>query len=50
MEAEKKTIEDKKTAGEDVTDLLANSLDEQARRYFKKMVSYTNKNNIALYY
>ncbi|KAK3331634.1 hypothetical protein B0T19DRAFT_448147 [Cercophora scortea] len=37
MTAEKEVIEQKKLAGEDVTELEANSLDEQARRYFKKM-------------
>jgi arginyl-tRNA synthetase len=37
MSAEKEEIEKKKTAGEDVAALEDNSLDEQARRYFKKM-------------
>lgn len=31
------TIEAKKKEGQDVAELLANSLDEQARRYFRKM-------------
>ncbi|KAI1758628.1 arginyl-tRNA synthetase [Hypoxylon sp. FL1150] len=38
-------IEAKKKDGQDVTDLLANSLDEQARRYFRKM---TDKDTEAL--
>lgn len=38
-------IEAKKKEGQDVTDLLANSLDEQARRYFRKM---TDKDTDAL--
>lgn len=37
MTAEKEDIERRKQDGEDVTELEANSLDEQARRYFKKM-------------
>ncbi|KXX81834.1 Arginine--tRNA ligase, cytoplasmic [Madurella mycetomatis] len=37
MTAEKEQIEKRKQDGEDVTELEANSLDEQARRYFKKM-------------
>jgi arginyl-tRNA synthetase len=37
MSAEKEQIEKRKADGEDVTELEANSLDEQARRYFKKM-------------
>jgi arginyl-tRNA synthetase len=37
MTAEKEQIEKRKQDGEDVTKLEANSLDEQARRYFKKM-------------
>ncbi|KAL2187773.1 arginyl-tRNA synthetase [Thermothelomyces heterothallicus CBS 203.75] len=37
MSAEKEQIEKRKQEGEDVTELEANSLDEQARRYFKKM-------------
>jgi len=37
MSDEKEEIKKKQEAGEDVTDLLANSLDEQARRYFRKM-------------
>lgn len=37
MSAEKEEIEKRKQEGEDVTELEANSLDEQARRYFKKM-------------
>lgn len=45
MSAEKETIEAKKQAGEDVTELEANSLDEQARRYFKKM---TDRDEAAL--
>ncbi|KAI2617938.1 arginyl-tRNA synthetase [Hypomontagnella submonticulosa] len=36
-EDELATIEAKKKEGEDVTELLANSLDEQARGYFRKM-------------
>lgn len=38
MSAEKEVIEEKKKAGEDVTELEANSLDEQARSWFKRMV------------
>lgn len=38
MSAEKEVIEEKKKAGDDVTQLEAESLDEQARAYFKKMV------------
>lgn len=37
MTAEKEEIEKRKQAGEDVAALEANSLDEEARRYFKKM-------------
>lgn len=37
MTAEKEQIEKRKQEGEDVAELEANSLDEQARRYFKKM-------------
>ncbi|KAL2020032.1 hypothetical protein VTK56DRAFT_8935 [Thermocarpiscus australiensis] len=37
MSAEKEQIERRKQAGEDVTELEANSLDEQARKYFRKM-------------
>jgi arginyl-tRNA synthetase len=37
MTTEKEDIEKRRQAGEDVTELEANSLDEQARRYFKKM-------------
>jgi arginyl-tRNA synthetase len=37
MAAEKEEMEKRKQAGEDIADLEANSLDEQARRYFKKM-------------
>ncbi|KAK4118410.1 arginyl-tRNA synthetase [Parathielavia appendiculata] len=37
MTAEKEQIEKRKQDGEDVTELEADSLDEQARRYFKKM-------------
>lgn len=37
MSAEKEQIEKRKQDGEDVTPLEADSLDEQARRYFKKM-------------
>ena len=37
LSAEKEEIAKRKEAGEDVTALEANSLDEQARRYFKKM-------------
>ncbi|KAI0008340.1 arginyl-tRNA synthetase [Xylariaceae sp. FL0662B] len=39
-EAEKEAIEAKKKEGQDVTELEANSLDEQARRYFKKMTEH----------
>ncbi|KAK3368619.1 hypothetical protein B0H63DRAFT_497804 [Podospora didyma] len=45
MTAEKEEIEKKKQAGEDVSALEANSLDEQARRYFKKM---TDRDEAAL--
>lgn len=41
MEEEKKGFEAKKAEGIDVTELEANSLDEQARGYFKMMVSST---------
>ncbi|KAK1777555.1 hypothetical protein QBC45DRAFT_186034 [Copromyces sp. CBS 386.78] len=37
MTAEKEELTKRKEAGEDVSALEANSLDEQARRYFKKM-------------
>ncbi|KAL2130752.1 hypothetical protein VTI74DRAFT_5990 [Chaetomium olivicolor] len=37
MTAEKEQIEARKKDGEDVAELEANSLDEQARRYFRKM-------------
>lgn len=37
MSEEKEEIEKEKAAGKDVTERLANSLDEQARRYFRKM-------------
>ncbi|EHK50086.1 hypothetical protein TRIATDRAFT_188579 [Trichoderma atroviride IMI 206040] len=37
MTAEKESIEAQKKEGKDVTELEANSLDEQARRYFKRM-------------
>lgn len=37
MSEEKEEIEKAKAAGEDVTERLANSLDEQARKYFRKM-------------
>ncbi|KAH8898396.1 arginyl-tRNA synthetase [Thozetella sp. PMI_491] len=37
LTAEKESIEAQKKEGKDVTELEANSLDEQARRYFKKM-------------
>jgi len=37
MTAEKEDIAKEKAAGKDVTEREANSLDEQARRYFKKM-------------
>lgn len=39
MSAEKEKIEALKTEGQDTTELEANSLDEQARRYFRRMVS-----------
>jgi arginyl-tRNA synthetase len=45
MTAEKEQIEKRKQDGEDVTELEANSLDEQARRYFKKM---TDRDPVAL--
>jgi len=45
MSAEKEQIEKRKQDGEDITELEANSLDEQARRYFKKM---TDKDPAAL--
>ncbi|KAK4225067.1 arginyl-tRNA synthetase [Podospora fimiseda] len=37
MSAEKEEFEKRKQAGEDISELEANSLDEQARRYFRKM-------------
>jgi arginyl-tRNA synthetase len=37
MGEEKEKIDEAKKAGEDVTERLANSLDEQARQYFRKM-------------
>ncbi|KAI5465386.1 hypothetical protein BGZ63DRAFT_373448 [Mariannaea sp. PMI_226] len=37
MAVEKEEIDTKKAAGEDVTELLANCLDEQARKYFRRM-------------
>ncbi|AEO68632.1 uncharacterized protein THITE_2118216 [Thermothielavioides terrestris NRRL 8126] len=37
MTAEKEQIEQRRQAGEDVAQLEADSLDEQARRYFRKM-------------
>ncbi|KAJ9141800.1 Arginine--tRNA ligase, cytoplasmic [Pleurostoma richardsiae] len=45
MLEEKESIEAKKKAGEDVTALEANSLDEQARGYFRKM---TDRDEAAL--
>jgi arginyl-tRNA synthetase len=39
MEDEKKAIDAQKKEGKDTAELEQNSLDEQARRYFKKMVS-----------
>jgi arginyl-tRNA synthetase len=45
MTAEKEQIEKRKQDGEDVTELEANSLDEEARRYFKKM---TDRDPVAL--
>ena len=45
MTAEKEQIEKRKQDGEDVTELEASSLDEQARRYFKKM---TDRDPVAL--
>lgn len=45
MSVEKEEIAKKKEAGEDVTALEADSLDEQARRYFKKM---TDRDEAAL--
>lgn len=45
MTAEKEETEKRKLAGEDVAELEANSLDEQARRYFKKM---TDRDEAAL--
>ncbi|KAI1134619.1 arginyl-tRNA synthetase [Hypoxylon sp. FL0543] len=44
-EEELAAIEEKKKEGQDVTELLANSLDEQARGYFRKM---TDKDEAAL--
>lgn len=38
-EDEAKSIEAQKNEGKDVTELLNSNLDEQARQYFKKMVS-----------
>lgn len=38
MEVEKQNIAKMKEEGKDTTDLEANSLDEQARRYFRRMV------------
>ncbi|KAF4126459.1 arginyl-tRNA synthetase [Geosmithia morbida] len=38
LSEEQKKIEEEKAQGKDVTELEANSLDEQARGYFKKMV------------
>lgn len=45
LAAEKAAIEEQKKEGKDVTELEANSLDEQARRYFKKM---TDRDEAAL--
>ncbi|KAK4214278.1 arginine--tRNA ligase, cytoplasmic [Rhypophila decipiens] len=45
MTLEKEKIEERKKAGEDVTELEAQSLDEEARRYFKKM---TDRDEAAL--
>lgn len=45
MTAEKEQIEKRKQDGEDVTELEANSLDEQARRYFRRM---TDRDPVAL--
>ncbi|KAK3323055.1 hypothetical protein B0H66DRAFT_473984 [Apodospora peruviana] len=45
MTAEKEDIEKRKAAGEDTTELEKNSLDEQARGYFKKM---TDRDEAAL--
>ncbi|KAI1334094.1 hypothetical protein F5Y15DRAFT_403031 [Xylariaceae sp. FL0016] len=45
MTAEKEKIEEKKKAGEDVSELEASSLDEEARGYFKQM---TNRDEDAL--
>lgn len=45
MTAEKEQIERRKQDGEDVTELEANSLDEQARRYFRRM---TDRDPVAL--
>ncbi|OTB10250.1 hypothetical protein K445DRAFT_323109 [Daldinia sp. EC12] len=42
-EEELAAIEAKKKEGQDVTELLANSLDEQARRYFRKMTDRDEK-------
>jgi arginyl-tRNA synthetase len=39
MSAEKEKIEALKKEAQDTTELEANSLDEQARRYFRRMVS-----------
>ncbi|KAK4649859.1 arginyl-tRNA synthetase [Podospora pseudocomata] len=43
MTEEKEQIAKRKEAGEDVTEAEANSLDEQARRYFKKMTDRDEK-------
>ena len=45
LTAEKEAIEAQKKEGKDVAELEANSLDEQARRYFKKM---TDRDEAAL--
>ncbi len=45
LTAEKEAIEAQKKEGKDVTEQEANSLDEQARRYFKKM---TDRDEVAL--
>jgi arginyl-tRNA synthetase len=45
MSEEKEKMEEAKKEGKDITELEANSLDEQARRYFKKM---TDRDEAAL--
>lgn len=42
MSAEKEKIDALKKEGQDTAELEANSLDEQARKYFRQMVSRTS--------